>query len=320
MYKPSDKTSWRGRTDLPDGGLGQRWHQVVQVVDLSSEIPSGGGNVAFLGFCCDEGVRRNQGRVGAAAGPDAIRQAMSPFAEHLPDGAQLFEAGDVICPNQQLEEAQVQLGRKVELLLKKGYRPLLLGGGHETAYGHFLGIRTFLKEGEKLGIINFDAHFDLRSVEPFPSSGTPFLQIAQDLEKAGQPFHYFCLGIQEYGNTRKLFQTADQLGAEYITAQALQSEEKNSHLFQIKSFIQKVDRLYVSIDLDVFAAAFAPGVSAPTSLGLFPQDFLPLLREILNSGKVLSMDVVELNPIFDSDHRTAKLAASLIYQMVEAWR
>ncbi|GGK85724.1 formimidoylglutamase [Rufibacter glacialis] len=319
MYKPSDKTTWQGRMDPQDGELGLRWHQVVHMVDLSREVTDGEGNFAFLGFSCDEGVRRNQGRVGAAGGPAAIRQAMSGFADHLPEDVHLYGGGDVICANQRLEEAQEQLGRKVEMLLRKGYKTIVLGGGHETAYGHFLGLRHRLGPEETLGIINLDAHFDLRSYAQHSSSGTPFLQIADDLAAAGRDFHYLCLGIQEQGNTRKLFQTAQERQVDYILADDLHGGITPDVQQRLQAFMAKVDKLYLSIDLDVFAAAYAPGVSAPNALGLTPPVVVQLLKEIIGSGKVMSVDVVELNPKFDLDHQTAKLAASLVYQMVKAW-
>ncbi|WP_205500002.1 formimidoylglutamase [Rufibacter psychrotolerans] len=319
MYKPSDKTTWKGRTDTQDGVLGLRWHQVVQLLDLSRDVADGNGDFAFVGFSCDEGVRRNQGRVGAAGGPNALRLAMSALADHLPEGVQLFGGGDILCANQRLEEAQGQLGRKVELLLRKGYKTLVLGGGHETAYGHFLGIQKQLKDGEQLGIINLDAHFDVRSYAPQPSSGSPFLQIAHDLAAAGKEFHYLCLGIQESGNTRKQFETAAALGAQYVEAQDLHFGLTEAVRQKIKAFTDKVDKLYLSIDLDVFAAAYAPGVSAPNALGLAPQAVLPILQEIMASGKVITVDVVELNPAFDVDGQTARLAAALIFQIVKFW-
>ncbi|KAA3437017.1 formimidoylglutamase [Rufibacter hautae] len=320
MYKPSDKTAWKGRIDPQDGALGLRWHQVMQWLDLSGEVPKGEGQVAFLGFSCEEGVRRNQGRVGAADGPAAIRQALSPMADHLPETLRLFEAGEVICTETHLEEAQAQLGRKVAMLLKQGYRTIVLGGGHETAFGHFQGIQQSLLPQERLGIINLDAHFDLRSYSPQPSSGSPFLQIARALEAAKQEFHYLCLGIQEYGNTRKLFQTAAELGVQFVEAQDLQFGLTDMVKQKVQQFLSGVDKVYLSIDLDVFAAAYAPGVSAPTALGLPPQAILPLLQEIAGSGKLLTVDVVELNPKLDIDNRTAKLAAGLIYHLVQKWR
>jgi formiminoglutamase len=319
MYKPLDKTTWKGRVDLQEDELGLRWHQIIQLLDLSGQVPPANGHIAFLGFCCEEGVRRNQGRVGAAAGPAAIRLAMGSFADHLPAEVQLFDGGDVLCPNQHLEEAQAQLGRKVEFLLQKGFKTIVLGGGHETAYGHFLGIQKNLKAGENLGIINLDAHFDLRSYAQGPSSGTPFRQISDDLHAAQRPFHYLCLGIQEYGNTRQLFKTATELGTEYVTAQEMQSGAVELVQKKLQQFMAKVDKLYLSIDLDVFAAAYAPGVSATNAFGLPPHTALPFLTQIISSGKVISFDVVELNPTLDRDNQTAKLAATLVYHLVQAW-
>ena len=319
MYKPSDKTTWKGRSDMQDGVLGLRWHQIVHFLDLSREVEEGHGNFAFLGFQCDEGIRRNQGRSGAAAGPNALRLAMSSFADHLPEEVTLYAGGDIICHNQMMETAQIQLGKKVEMLLRKGYKTLVLGGGHETAYGHYLGIKKILKKEEKLGIINFDAHFDLRSYAAHPHSGSPFLQIADDLHVNDKEFHYLCLGIQESGNTRRLFQTAQELEVEYVLAEDLQNGSSGTVPDRVQTFINKVDKVYVSIDLDVFAAAYAPGVSAPAAFGITPQAVLPLLQQIIASGKLLTLDVVELNPSLDQDSRTAKLAAGLIYQVVKWW-
>ncbi|GAB2533041.1 formimidoylglutamase [Rufibacter soli] len=320
MYKPSDKTTWKGRTDMQDGVLGLRWHQVVHFLDLSREVEEGHGNFVFLGFQCDEGIRRNQGRSGAAAGPTALRLAMSSFADHLPEDVVLYAGGDIICHNQMMEPAQIQLGKKVEMLLKKGYKPLVLGGGHETAYGHYLGIKKVLKTEEKLGIINFDAHFDLRSYATHPHSGSPFLQIADDLHVNDKEFHYLCLGIQESSNTRMLFQTAQELEADYVLAEDLQVGPSETVRAQVETFLAQVDKVYVTIDLDVFAAAYAPGVSAPSALGITPQIALPLLQQIIASGKLLTLDVVELNPSLDQDSRTAKLAAGLLYQVVKWWK
>ena len=80
--------------------------------------------------------------------------------------------------------------------------------------------------------------------------------------------------------------------------------------------IDENDLIYLSLSLDVFSAAFAPGVSAIQPLGLDPWDVIPLIRQIAASGKVVSYDVVEHVPRYDIDHRTAKLAATLIYEII----
>ncbi|NEM97543.1 formimidoylglutamase [Pontibacter burrus] len=321
MYKPTATGTWRGRVDAHDGEEGKRWHQGIKLLNLTEETEPAitSQSIALLGFCCDEGVRRNQGREGAVEGPAALRQAMGSFAWHLEDAVDLFDAGDVYCTNQNLEEAQKQLGKKVNTLLSNTYKTIVLGGGHETAYGHFLGIKQALPEGQQLGIINFDAHFDLRSYEKQSSSGTPFLQIADELIADGKDFNYLCLGIQQSGNTQKLFNTAESYGANYVFAPAMQVYNYEQLREKLQQFTELVDVLYVSIDMDVFAAAYAPGVSAPAALGIHPEIVLILLQEIIASGKLLSLDVVELNPQLDIDNRTAKLGASLLYHVVQQW-
>lgn len=321
MYKPTAPGTWKGRTDALDGEEGKRWHQGIKLLNLTeaTEPAAAGQAIAFLGFCCDEGVRRNQGREGALEGPAALRQAMGSFAWHLDDDVMLFDAGDVFCTNQNLEEAQKQLGKKVHTLLSNTYKTIILGGGHETAYGHFLGIKQALPAGQQLGIINFDAHFDLRSYEKQSSSGTPFLQIADDLAAESIDFNYLCLGIQQAGNTQKLFNTAEAYGADYIFAPAFQVFNFQALRERLEEFMALVDVLYVSIDMDVFAAAYAPGVSAPAPLGVQPEVVLLALQEIISSGKLLTLDIVELNPKLDIDNRTAKLGASLLYHVVQQW-
>jgi formiminoglutamase len=82
--------------------------------------------------------------------------------------------------------------------------------------------------------------------------------------------------------------------------------------------LEKSDNVYLSLCLDVFAAAIAPGVSAPQALGLTPWQIIPALRQLAVSNKVISLDVVELAPNFDLDQRTAKLAALLICDFLTA--
>ncbi|MGR5488749.1 arginase family protein, partial [Vibrio alfacsensis] len=84
-------------------------------------------------------------------------------------------------------------------------------------------------------------------------------------------------------------------------------------------FIASVDYLYLTIDLDVFNAALAPGVSAPAAIGLSIEHFYPFFNAILqHNNKLLMADIAEENPTHDIDNRTAKLAARLCWQMLAA--
>src|SRR5512142_161484 len=81
--------AWRGRVDEEPGDA-RRWHQVVRRLDATTR-----GGVVLVGFACDEGVRRNAGRPGAAAGPSALRAALAnvPVLGEAP----LADAGEVAC-------------------------------------------------------------------------------------------------------------------------------------------------------------------------------------------------------------------------------
>src|SRR5690606_33054812 len=82
-------------------------------------------------------------------------------------------------------------------------------------------------------------------------------------------------------------------------------------------FSKTSERLYVTIDMDVFAAAYAPGVSATAYNGIRPDSlFFGCLEKIIATGKLSSLDIAELNPTMDIDGRTAKLAATIIFHVV----
>lgn len=323
MYQLVEKKFWEGRTDITDGLLGLRWHQVLNILDLTQSIHKSGStqNVSFLGFCSDEGVRRNKGRVGAQQGPDALRKAMASLPVHFDqEKIALFDAGNIICPNQQLERSQQLLGQKVAQLLGMGFLPVVLGGGHEVAYGHYLGLHHYLHQEQKesLGIINLDAHFDLRSYEVETSSGTPFRQIADLRKHHSLPFHYLCMGIQPSGNTRALFDAAYRTGTQHLLAEEMREVHLDTILMRLRTWMADKEFIYLSVDLDVMAAAHAPGVSAPTAFGIDPWVVKMIVQEIGRSGKLLSIDIAELLPAQDQDNRTAKLAAHLVYFLLES--
>jgi formiminoglutamase len=304
-----------------DDNRGLRWHQIIKRLDFSSTdvVPTSHlQKIAILGFCCDEGVRRNLGRVGAREGPAAIRNALSNLAVHFDTRrVMIADAGDVICSGNRMEAAQQQLGTLVYQLLKSGYLPVVLGGGHETAYGHFLGMRKFLKERKsQVCITNIDAHFDLRPYSVEGNSGTPFLQIAEQLAADRTPFRYMALGINESSNTRALFDSATDMNARWLTNLQIHAMDQSQLAQEFDSFLSQAAVAYLSIDLDVMQEAFAPGVSAPASIGLAPDELFQIVRKIAGLGTLIGVDVVEVNPQYDQDGRTARLAAQVIYQIV----
>lgn len=326
-YKPSAETAWTGRIDGHET-IHHRWHQSIKYLNLNHHLPFGKevnrideltfpSAIVLIGFACDEGVRRNFGRIGAKGGPASIRAALSNLPTPTHD-LSIYDAGDICCDGKNLEAAQRQLGVAVKKIIKHGALPIVLGGGHEVTYGQYLGTKGATASGKGIGVINFDAHFDNRTPGVNgPSSGTGFWQISQDQAANGEKFQYLAVGIQRVGNTAALFLEAQKTGTQYILASDFHSAHEIEQLHQLTKFLTEIEHLYLTIDLDVFAAAYAPGVSAPSVLGIQPDAyFFRYLNCILQSGKLRTVDVAELNPTLDQDQRTAKLGAVLIDYLV----
>jgi formiminoglutamase len=318
MHYPADMSRWQGRIDAADGPLGRRWHQIMQPLESTDSA-----RVALIGFASDAGVARNHGRTGAREGPAAIRAMLGNMPVRR--CAAIADAGDVVCTADShgdgLETAQQELSVALAGLLERGMLPVTLGGGHEMAFGSFGGLARFLAARQpgiapRIGIVNLDAHFDLRMAEQ-ASSGTPFRQIAEDCEKRGWPFHYCCLGISAFGNTEALFDRARQLGVRWRLDEEMDLMQREATLASLREFMAGVDHVYFTICLDVLPAPVAPGVSAPAARGVALEVVEPILDLVAASGKLRLADIAELNPAHDIDGRTARVAARLVARLVE---
>ncbi|MBL1411256.1 formimidoylglutamase [Sphingobacterium faecale] len=314
LYQPGNPGHWVGRVDGAEQGL-RRWHQEVRSIDLD-ETQELKNAVVLLGFCCDEGVRRNQGRVGAQNGPAQFRKILAGLPVHFSHQIRLLDAGDVYCQDTGLEAAQQRLAELVAKIRQRGGFPLLLGGGHEITYAHFKGLHV---EGKSIGIINIDAHLDIRPLKDgVGNSGTGFYQIADDLSREGKLFHYLALGIQDISNTPSLLAYAKDKGTTVIKAEDVHAGNMSEIRKAVRDFAVQVDLVYLTIDLDAFAAPYAPGVSALAFNGLVPDvTFQQIFQEIISLPNLVSVDVAELNPVYDIDQRTTKLGSDLIFKILQ---
>ncbi len=309
---PAAGTVWRGRTDSNETGDTRRLFNVARTEGSAREP----GAPVLLGFCCDAGVLRNQGRPGAAGGPREIRRALAGVPAH--GLAAFHDAGDVACNDGDLEAAQQALAQAVAAELGQGAFTLVLGGGHEIAWGTWQGLRAHLDargdQGRML-VINLDAHLDLRTGRP-GSSGTPFDQIAQACRERGQRFEYACLGVSRLGNTAALFAHADVLGVHYVEDVEMQERHLDARLAELQALMDKVDHVYLTIDLDVLPAAVMPAVSAPAAYGVPLPVVEAIVMLVRASGKLRVADLAEFNPLYDRDGCGARAAARLAYRLM----
>ncbi|MGE6245575.1 formimidoylglutamase [Psychrobacter proteolyticus] len=327
-HTPADMTQWTGRAEPFETARARYWYQLAQ--------PYENQNIGLIGFACDQGVRRNQGRVGARAAPPLIRRAFAtlPVIADLQrrfDGqlsTLLGDAGDIHCNDNDsfaestLEQAQIKYADAVSTIVKQGGLPVGLGGGHAIAYGSFLGLWQALENTSKtnatptIGIINFDAHLDIRQSD-VATSGTPFRQIAEHLDAHGQPFHYCCIGVSRFSNTAALFDRAEQLGVQVISDEDCHYQPWDTLAERVKSFIDQVDIVYLTIDMDCLPSSVVPGVSAPAAYGIELGFVERMVKTIMASGKVKTVDIAEINPTFDVDSRSCKVAARLLATIIE---
>jgi len=331
-HTPADMTQWTGRAEPFETARARYWYQLAQPYEAQ--------HIGLIGFACDQGVRRNQGRVGARAAPSLIRRAFATLPV-IADLQQRFDsqlstllgdAGDIHCDDNDgfadniLEQAQIKYADAVSTIVKQGGLPIGLGGGHAIAYGSFLGLWQALEKANDItistntaptiGIINFDAHLDIRQSD-VATSGTPFRQIAEHLDAHDQPFHYCCIGVSRFSNTAALFDRAEQLGVQVISDEDCHYQPWDTLAERVKSFVNQVDIIYLTIDMDCLPASVVPGVSAPAAYGIDLGFVERMVKTIMASGKVKIVDIAEINPTFDIDSRSCKVAARLLAAIVE---
>lgn len=268
--------------------------------------------MVLIGFPSDEGVRRNGGRTGAAAGPEHIRRALykltpdpivfEPFCALL---EATYDAGNLPITGN-LEKDQIRLGEEVGRWLKQGVIPIIIGGGHETAFGHYLGYEPLQ---EAMQIINFDAHPDVRPLKNNAAhSGSPFYQVLE--RTAGLCRDYTVAGLQRWSVARNHLTYLNEKPSRYFWRDEVDEVMVSSLFSSCKHSTM------VSIDLDVIDQSEGPGVSAPAVNGFSSSLLIHAAGCAGKQPLVRSLDVVEMNPQFDFDGHTARVAAVMIWQFI----
>ena len=289
------------------------------ITNLHDSIIELSGAIVLLGVPQDEGVRRNGGRVGAAAAPDAIRKALYKLTPvfHNQDELtvinhfRIIDAGNLITDGIELEEIHKRQREVVGLFLQAGALPIVLGGGHDIAYpdGAALG-----DTGETFCVINIDAHTDVRPLieGKHAHSGSGFRQI---LEDENLPLEQFCeFGIQSFAASKKHIDYIYSQEQTVVFYDEIRKEGNFDSSFEkiLSTCSNTSNNVYVSFDMDAVASAFAPGVSAPAAIG-FTSDEICRAAEIAGgNASVKLIDIAEVNPLYDIDGRTAKLAALVV--------
>ena len=310
MYRLAEPDLWKGRLDSETDSRQFRHFQTVKFGDLTKvEKTNNPKGVGILGYAVDKGVELNKGRVGAKEGPNKIKQAFAGLPD-LNQCEELIDYGNVEHDHDSLIDTQQEYAELAAKSIQNHKQTFLLGGGHDIAYAQYLATRK-VYPNESIGVINIDAHFDTRD-EGESTSGTSFRQILDQDDNAD----YMVLGISQGGNTQGLFDYAKEKNVQYVYADELLHQVSPPIKDMIEHFIHDHDVIMFTVCMDVVDSAFAPGVSAPAVLGIYPHTVFELAKRIIPSEKVASISIAEMNPEYDLDNSTAKLVANLVHHFL----
>jgi len=270
-------------------------------------------DIVILGCPQDEGVRRNNGRAGAADAPDAIRDQfyrLTPFNIKR----RLFDLGNVDVSGS-LEEIHDRQTGVVKKVLADGKRLIILGGGNDISYADGRAIAEVFGPEWWIGV-NIDSHLDVRIAEQ-RNSGTPYRQLLE--EKLLLPTYFYEAGYQTHYCSPIYYDYIRELGVNRISLELLRSRsEADMELKESikQKFIGHSSSLntFFGFDMDAVRMADAPGTSAPSPLGLKALEFIQLVKYAASLANTKIIEFTEVNPKFDQDNRTTKLVAIAMHR------
>ncbi len=293
--------------------------------------------IGIIGFPIDLGADRR----GVDMGPSALRYAqLEEKLEKL--GYKVRDFGDLYIEGLETQTIRNNklkylpeilrsskiLAKKVESLLNRDYFPLILGGDHAAAIGSIAGIASFCRKRKKtLGVIWIDAHSDMNTPETTPSGNIHGMPLAaaigigeKRLVRVGGfspkllPENIAMIGIRDVdpaeAETVKAFREkgmkvytmseVDKLGIHKIISMILDD------------FRNRIDHIHISFDLDGVDPEIAHGVGTPVEGGLTYRESQLLMEMVAESGRMSSLEMLEVNPILDIKNETAELAVDFV--------
>jgi len=291
-------------------------------------------HIAVIGAPLDLG----QGRRGVDMGPSALRvanlnarvaalgYAVEDLGNIAVEQAESCAEGDTHAKYlAQIATACARLGQRVVDALEGGRMPLVLGGDHSVAVGTMSGVAQHLRrQGRSAGLIWLDAHADMNTPGSSPSGNVHGMPLAAILGRGApelvelfgfhpkvSPAHAAIVGLRdvdqlERNNVREsrvrafTMRDIDERGLRTIMEEAIGAASDGT------------DGFHLSLDMDFVDPKDAPGVGTPVRGGATYREAHLAMEMICDSGKMVSMEVVEVNPVIDEVNRTADLAVELI--------
>jgi arginase len=290
--------------------------------------------VTIIGVQMDLGADRR----GVDMGPSAIRVAsLNDRLRQL--GYEIHDAGNIGVRNAEMmpihdphakylpeiAAACEKLAGEVERALDAGTVPVILGGDHSIAIGTVSGLAAYHRQrDQRVGVIWFDAHGDMNTPETSPSGnihGMPFAAIlghgAGELTNIGgfapkvHPDDCVLIGVRSVDSEEAVALRSS--GVRIFTIREI-DERGMSGIMDEAMWLasRRTAGFHVTMDMDFVDPAFAPGVGTPVPGGPTYRESHLAMEKIADSGRMLSFELTEVNPVLDISNRTAELGVELI--------
>jgi arginase len=294
---------------------------------MGADVKRAFDSVAVIGAGLDLGA----GRRGVDMGPSAIRYA--GLADRLRGlGLHYLDWGDVTTAVPEatgvgderlryfvdIKETCERVAKLVSRAVGEGHLPLVLGGDHSVALGTVGGLARVRGPG---GVLWIDAHGDLNRPETSPSGNVHGMVLAALLGRAGAGFESSAwplpaaervalVGVRSLDEGER--ELLRELDARVFTMSDIDRVGVEPVMRDSLRHVGDGGFVHLSLDMDVIDPEVAPGVGTPVRGGFSYREAHLALELVAESGLLGSLDVVEVNPIFDRENATGELAVDLI--------
>ena len=294
--------------------------------------------VTFIGVPLDLGA----GRRGVDMGPSALRAALIhsrvrelgyEVADRGDLEVQIQETRDPGDPRlkylKEIRQTCEAVRDAVDSVLSEGAMPVVLGGDHSIAMGTIAGVSRHCRDrDQRVGLVWFDAHGDMNTPETTPTGNIHGMPLAVALGLgdpslvglAGEPpmvegARAAVVGLRDVDPAERANLRESGIGA-FTMRDIDERGMRNVMEEAIKRAITGTAGIHVSFDLDGIDPDFAPGVGTPSPGGLSYREAHLAMEMLSDTGKVLSAELVEVNPILDTQNTTARLGVELLASLL----
>lgn len=265
------------------------------------------------------------GKRGAAHAPASIRDAICRYFSYDPNwgidlsaGPGVSDLGDVDVIATDVDESWKRISSVAAAAAGGGAPLLVFGGDHGCTFPVLRGVSEALPKDRRLGVINVDAHFDVRN-SSVCSAGVPFRWMLERLNGRVQGHNFVEFGAGGFSNTAIYHDYLRDQQSRVITCREVQRGNLDDMIASaLGTVADGTDGLWLSIDVDAIDASQMPGTAAPAVGGLTVWQVVELVWAFGQRDDVIGMDIMEVSPPFDPTGASANVAAHLALTFLAA--